>query len=315
MADAINSITQPPRGQNIMRNIVLPLASVLETIATAKASKGHFVGNAAQQAIKSIDERRRQAIADAASAEDRDLNRRYKEAQISQLGKPDVYDPTKELKRREAEAKLKKAEQFKKRAQDLQRPFTQDEQFQFDAGLYEDLIKGRKGVKDKPVFTDKEKFEAENKLRDKFDAISKPFRTIRDSYSRMLEAVKDPTGPGDLALIFSYMKVLDPDSSVREGEFANAENSVNVPEKLRGLYNRIVSGEGRLSEKARALYLNKAGDLYKSQAIIQQRQIDRYKNISERNGLNWENIIDPIILQPAEKLKVEGLSDKYEVVE
>ena len=56
------------------------------------------------------------------------------------------------------------------------------------------------------------------------------------------------TGPASIALVFKFMKALDPTSVVRESEFATAENSAGVPEGVRNMYNKMVSGE-RLGDK------------------------------------------------------------------
>jgi len=78
--------------ENTFRNVVLPLASVLETIATSQASKGRNVGTSAIQAIKGLDEQKRldeeqrqKAIERAAQGEDRLLNRQVKQAQLGQI--------------------------------------------------------------------------------------------------------------------------------------------------------------------------------------------------------------------------------------
>ena len=38
-----------------------------------------------------------------------------------------------------------------------------------------------------------------------------------------------PDAAGDMALIFSYMKMLDPNSTVREGEYATAQDAGSIP--------------------------------------------------------------------------------------
>ena len=45
-----------------------------------------------------------------------------------------------------------------------------------------------------------------------------------------------------IGLIFSYMKMLDPSSTVREGEYATAQNTVGVPDKIRNIYNKTIDG-------------------------------------------------------------------------
>lgn len=45
-----------------------------------------------------------------------------------------------------------------------------------------------------------------------------------------------------ISLVFSYMKALDPTSTVREGEFATVQNAAGVPEQVRNQYNKVMSG-------------------------------------------------------------------------
>jgi len=89
----------------------------------------------------------------------------------------------------------------------------------------------------------------------------KGYIDIRDSYNRITASAKDPSAAGDMALIFNYMKVLDPGSTVKEGEFATAQNSAGVPEVIRGQYNKIISGK-RLSTSQREDFVDRAKKLY-----------------------------------------------------
>lgn len=58
------------------------------------------------------------------------------------------------------------------------------------------------------------------------------------------------TALDDTALIFSFMKTLDPRSTVREGEAASVENARGIPESIRNLYNRAAAGN-RLTPEQR----------------------------------------------------------------
>jgi hypothetical protein len=51
------------------------------------------------------------------------------------------------------------------------------------------------------------------------------------------------TGASSIAAIFKFMKANDPTSTVREGEFATAENSGGVPAAITNYYNKIMTGE------------------------------------------------------------------------
>ena len=54
-------------------------------------------------------------------------------------------------------------------------------------------------------------------------------------------------GPASIALVFKFMKALDPTSVVRESEFATAQNSAGIPEGIRNIFNKLQTGE-RLGE-------------------------------------------------------------------
>lgn len=137
---------------------------------------------------------------------------------------------------------------------------------------------------------DKEPFNFgdEDKLRDDFRSESKEFVKVRDAYGRILST--DATAAGDLALIFNYMKMLDPGSVVREGEFATAQNSAGIPERIRAQYNRVRSGE-RLTEITRADFLQQAKNLYETGADSQSYLEAEYKTYAEEYGFKPSRIV------------------------
>jgi len=102
----------------------------------------------------------------------------------------------------------------------------------------------------------------------------------------------NPTGATDVSLIFGFMKTIDPGSTVREGEFATAENTRGIPEEIRSRYNKIVSGE-RLSTQQRANFLVEARRQALGRLELQKIIDDRYTNLSERRGLDVIDVVDP----------------------
>lgn len=52
-----------------------------------------------------------------------------------------------------------------------------------------------------------------------------------------------------IALVFAYMKTLDPTSVVRETEYATVENARGIPEHVRNLWNRVKDGARLTSEQ------------------------------------------------------------------
>ena len=64
------------------------------------------------------------------------------------------------------------------------------------------------------------------------------------------------------------MKFLDPNSVVREGEFATAKNAGGVPENIRNIYNAVKDGQ-ILPDTVKEKFLATASDMY-------LQQIDNY---------------------------------------
>lgn len=133
-------------------------------------------------------------------------------------------------------------------------------------------------------------FDSEDKLRDEYTNLSKPYLEVTQAYNRIQSSVEDPSAAGDLALIFNYMKMLDPGSTVREGEFANAENSAGIPERVRGQYNKVISGK-RLSDSQRNDFTSRAEKLYGAAQDSQAPIEKRYTDLAKRYKLNPDNIV------------------------
>ena len=133
-------------------------------------------------------------------------------------------------------------------------------------------------------------FQQENTIRDEFTKNTQNFVKIRDSYNTIQSAAKDPTAAGDLSLIFAYMKILDPGSTVREGEFANAQNSGSIPTQIQNIWNKAQTGE-RLSSQQRTDFLSQANKLYSSQKNSYDRQVENTKKLAESYGLDPNRVV------------------------
>lgn len=110
----------------------------------------------------------------------------------------------------------------------------------------------------------------------------KAFQSQASAFGRISASAEDPSPAGDLALIFNYMKLLDPGSTVREGEFATAQNAGGVGERIVSLYNNILQGT-RLTESQRADFLGRADKLYTDA----ERQYAGYESEYKRLMSPW----------------------------
>ncbi len=119
---------------------------------------------------------------------------------------------------------------------------------------------------------------------------TKATQEVSAAYNRVQSAAKNPSAAGDLSLIFGYMKMLDPGSTVREGEFATAQNAAGVPSQLLNVYERVRSGQ-RLSPEQRADFLGQAQGLYGSQNS-QQSKIDKdYERLAIKQGVSPDDVL------------------------
>jgi len=135
-------------------------------------------------------------------------------------------------------------------------------------------------------------FGNEKQLRSEFDKQAKVFDEARLGFEKVQKAAmtENPTGATDIALIFGYMKVIDPTSVVREGEFATAENAGGIGSKLRNTYNKIVKGE-RLAPPVRQDFVRAARTQFMPYLDMQKNVEDRYSNLSEAYNLDASKVV------------------------
>jgi hypothetical protein len=128
----------------------------------------------------------------------------------------------------------------------------------------------------------------ENTLRDEFNTLTKDFRIVQDAHSKIKNVAN--TGAGDMSLLYSYVKLLDPGSVVRESEFATAAASGSFGERIQGLAQRVLTGQ-RLPPDLRTDFIREADTIYTSQKEGANRLENQYRDIAKRNNLNPENVI------------------------
>jgi hypothetical protein len=102
-------------------------------------------------------------------------------------------------------------------------------------------------------------FEQEEKLRTEFQARTKVYGELGTTFSNIKASSEAKTGPGDIALITGFMKMLDPGSVVRETEFATARDTAGLYERLLNTSQKLQSGQlFTLDSKQRQEYVNLA---------------------------------------------------------
>ena len=129
-----------------------------------------------------------------------------------------------------------------------------------------------------------------NKYKD--HPVTKKSDLLAVAYQKVRNAADDPSAAGDIALIFGFMKMLDPTSTVREGEFATAANAGSVPQRIWAMYNRLRAGE-RLEEEQREDFAKQALNAWKAQEKLQKIVDKRFADFASENKVsftpfNWD---------------------------
>ena len=135
------------------------------------------------------------------------------------------------------------------------------------------------------------RFEQEEKLRKEYQGRTKVYNELGFTYSNIQESAKAKTGPGDIALITGFMKMIDPGAIVRETDFALARDTAGLFDRLANQAQKLQTGQiFTLDSKQRQEYVSlakqyldaaqkKAGDDKKALGIV----VKNYK-------LNPENV-------------------------
>lgn len=159
-----------------------------------------------------------------------------------------------------------------------------------------------KMLEGKTELFDKDKVAMTSNLRKEYNALNKDYISQRDAFGRMMSTVQgeetldekgkptiEGTPAGDLALIFNYMKILDPGSVVRESEFQNAAATGSLDTRIQGYVNQVMTGK-RLTGEQRADFIRQAKELYNSALMSHRGHKDTYTLIAERSNLDIDQI-------------------------
>ena len=86
------------------------------------------------------------------------------------------------------------------------------------------------------------------------------------------------------------MRLLDPNSTVREGEFATAASAGSVTQKIWNMYNKLLSGE-RLTVDQRADFSSQANNVYQVHQDAINKTISQYTDLANQSNIDPKYII------------------------
>jgi len=117
------------------------------------------------------------------------------------------------------------------------------------------------------------------------------FDTIKTAYKKMEETTKqDPTPASDMSLIYSFMRLQDPTSTVRETEFQMAAKAGNYGQELQNAVSRLANGQ-RLQPEQRKDFVDRGRGMYKAEASTMKDNVDYYSQLARDSGLDVNAVV------------------------
>lgn len=141
--------------------------------------------------------------------------------------------------------------------------------------------------------------------------VVKTFADQAQQFEKLKSAAGQKSAAGDVGLIYSFMKMMDPGSTVREGEFATAQQAGSVPDNIVNLYNKLVTGE-RVSVN-RDQFVKTATDMFQKAADQYDGVKKFYKKLAQKRGYDDDEIIIPLSAIRQLKATPSGLESVPEI--
>ena len=133
------------------------------------------------------------------------------------------------------------------------------------------------------------KFAQEEKIRKEWQGRNKMYGELQGTFNTLQASANSANGPGDIALITGFMKMLDPGSVVRETEFATARDTAGLFTQLQNRLEKAKNGQ-LLSPQQRKEYV----DLSKKYLDSAQKKAAQEKKdlgiVVKNYKLNPENV-------------------------
>lgn len=144
------------------------------------------------------------------------------------------------------------------------------------------------------------KFDDVTKLRTEFQNQPGP-KQFSDSaavYSSMMKSAQADTAPSDLDMVYGLAKLLDPGSVVREGEFETVRKSQAIPDQIRGYWQFLTEGKGKLDQNARTAIMDIARNRLESYREQAGGDITRYRDLAVKNRFDPDQVVKPFAETP-----------------
>ncbi|MDI6808486.1 MAG: hypothetical protein QME66_05825 [Candidatus Eisenbacteria bacterium] len=161
--------------------------------------------------------------------------------------------------------------------------------------------------------------KAAQEIGKRFEGLSSDFFKQKEAQKRIESVAQKPSAVGDLAMIFNFMKLIDPPSVVREGEFRTAAEArawlgkvdrgekgegVQVPNFVRSAIARAQTGQILLPEQ-RQDFVGQSRNIFRGAQVLHNERRSQFKGLATQFGVSPE----AAILGPDEIIDKETLGE------
>ena len=144
----------------------------------------------------------------------------------------------------------------------------------------------------------------------KQEPIYKAHSEVTSAYRQIMEGLKAESPAGDLTAATKFMKIIDPNSVVRESELAMAMAATGLGDRITNYVQMIVSGT-KLTPAQRRDFRNVATRLYEESDKLYRAKQGQYATIAKDNKLDGRMLGNVDIPKPAVPQTVDDLVNLY----
>jgi len=162
--------------------------------------------------------------------------------------------------------------------------------------------------------------ESQQKIADKFIADFGNEKTIQslriagsffNSMNELGVGTKKYTPSDDIALVFSFMKTLDPTSTVGPTEYATASKAGGVPEAIRNTYNRLKDGEF-LTDDQRRNFIDTARKNYNGISKEAENIASNYRLMAKDRDIPEHLVVPKNMFQQAKQFENQNAAKEMQ---
>ena len=164
--------------------------------------------------------------------------------------------------------------------------FKEDKNYYWDGTTWKDIDEG-----DAQAL-----FANESKLRLEYDKNTKKFKDSIFAYNSIVagykNSLKDPASAGvnDIMIVRAFLLMIEPNSVVRESEFATAAKSQGMMQYTKNLIDKMKEG-AILTQVSRRRFFNAAMGYMAAVKRGYDIQTDRYSKIAKAHDIEPKNIV------------------------